>query len=184
METLRSREYSIKQHTQFSVLNMVLNHLVSNINDFLRRTSVFLHSLERHCFAQSWCSSSMNMLRGRQRSFQMLTQFTMLNKCKTLLLVTLMLLLQEPQCFSHSLERGDSAQRWCCSSKKTLRGRQFSFKEQTEFTILTMLLDPLVSNIKESLTNLQFFSHLLVCGDSAQSWCCSSKKTQRWAVLL
>jgi hypothetical protein len=53
METLRSREYSIKQHTQFSVLNMVLNHLASNINDFLRIDTVFLHSLERDCFAES-----------------------------------------------------------------------------------------------------------------------------------
>jgi hypothetical protein len=30
-------------------------------------------------------------------------------------------------------------------------------KEQTEFTILTNLLDPLVSNIKDSLTNAAVF---------------------------
>jgi hypothetical protein len=48
-----------------------------------------------------------------------------------------------------------------------VRSRQNSFKEQNEFTILTMVLDPLVSNIKDSLTNLQFFSHLLACGDFA-----------------
>jgi hypothetical protein len=82
-----------------------------------------------------------------------------------------MLLLQEPQCFSHSLERGDSAQRWCGSSRKTLRDGQYSFKEQTGFTILTKLADPLVSNIKDSLKKLQFFSHSLVWGDFAQRWC-------------
>jgi hypothetical protein len=52
METLRSREYSLKQHTQFSVLNMVLNYLASIITDFLRRATEFLQSLERDCFAQ------------------------------------------------------------------------------------------------------------------------------------
>jgi hypothetical protein len=68
-------------------------------------------------------------------------------------------------------------QRWCWSSRKTLRGIQYSFKEQTEFTILTMLLDPLVSNMKDSLTNRQFFCHLLVCSDFAQSFCSSPMKT-------
>jgi hypothetical protein len=100
-----------------------------------------------------------------------------LTRCKALLLGTLMLLLQEMQCFSLSLEWGDSAQRWCCSSRKALRGIQYSLKEQTEFNILTKLLDPLVSNIKDSLTNFQFFSHLLVCRDFAQSWPSSSMKT-------
>jgi hypothetical protein len=75
-----------------------------------------------------------------------------LTRCKTLLLVTLMLILKELQCFSHSLEWGNSAQRWCCSSRKTLRGRQYSFREQTDITIWTKLLDPLVSNIKDFLT--------------------------------
>jgi hypothetical protein len=39
-----------------------------------------------------------------------------------------------------------------------------------------MLLDPLVSNMKDSLTNLQFLSHILVCGDLAQSWYSSPMK--------
>jgi hypothetical protein len=43
-----------------------------------------------------------------------------------------------------------------------MRGGQYSFKEQTEFTILTRLADPLVSNIKDSLKKQQFFSHSLV----------------------
>jgi hypothetical protein len=38
---------------------------------------------------------------------------------------------------------------------------QYSFKEQTEFTIVTEFLDPLTSNIKDSLRKLQVFSHLV-----------------------
>jgi hypothetical protein len=57
-----------------------------------------------------------------------------------------------------------------------VRSRKNLFNEQKEFSILTMLLDPLVSNIKDSLTNPQFFSHLLVCGDFAQGLCSSPMK--------
>jgi hypothetical protein len=46
----RGREYSLREHTQFMMLSMVLNHLASIINDFLRRAIVFLLSLERRCF--------------------------------------------------------------------------------------------------------------------------------------
>jgi hypothetical protein len=58
----------------------VLDPLVSDINDFLRRAAVFLHSLERGYFAQSWCSPQMKTVTGRQCSFKQQTQFTMLNK--------------------------------------------------------------------------------------------------------
>jgi hypothetical protein len=58
-----------------------------------------------------------------------------------------------------------------------LRSRQNSFKEHNKFTILTMLLDPLFSHIKDSLTNFQFFSHLLACSDFAQSLCSSPMKS-------
>jgi hypothetical protein len=150
LETLRGREYSLKQHTQFTMLKMVLNHLASNINDFHRRATEFLLSHWRGCFAQGWYSSHMKTLTGRQHSFQSLTQFTMPNKVQDPFACNINVLLQELQCFSHSLEWRDSAQRWCCTSRKTLRGRQYSFKEQTEFTILTKLAEPLVSN-KDSL---------------------------------
>jgi hypothetical protein len=46
--------------------------------------------------------------------------------------------------------------------QETLKGRQNSFKEQTEFTILTKLLEPLVSNMKDSIKKLKFFSHSLL----------------------
>jgi hypothetical protein len=89
-----------------------------------------------------------------------------------------MLLQQELQCFSHSLVRADSAQRWCCSYRKTVRSRQYSFKDETEFTILTKLADPPVSNIKDSLKKPQFFSHSLVWGDFAQRWCSLPMETR------
>jgi hypothetical protein len=157
METLRGRAYCLKRHTQFSNLNMLLNHLASNINCFLRTATVFLHSFERSCFAQSWCSSPLTTLTVRKLSFQMLTRFTKHNKVKGPLACNTNASLTELQCFSHSLEWGDSAESWCCSSRKTLRVMQYSFKEQTEFTILTKFLNPLVSNIKDSLTKAAVF---------------------------
>jgi hypothetical protein len=90
-----------------------------------------------------------------------------------------MLLLQELQCFSHSIERGDSAQRWCCLSRKTLRGGQYSFKEKTGFTLLTKLLDSLVLTLRILLQQLQFFSHSLVWGDFALRWFSSPLETLR-----
>jgi hypothetical protein len=68
-----------------------------------------------------------------------------------------MLLYQEIQCLFNSHEWGDSAERWCYSSRKTLRFIQYSFKEQTEFTILIKLLDHLVLYIKDSLTKTAVF---------------------------
>jgi hypothetical protein len=41
--------------------------------------------------------------------------------------------------------------------QETVRSRQNSFKEQNEFTIITELNDPLLSNINDSLTNLESF---------------------------
>jgi hypothetical protein len=41
METLRGRAFYRKQHNQFSILNMLLNHLASNINGFLRKLQCF-----------------------------------------------------------------------------------------------------------------------------------------------
>jgi hypothetical protein len=121
METLRGRAYCLKQHTQFSNLNMRLNHLASNINCFLRKATVFLPSLERGCSAQCWCSSPLKTLTVRKRSFQMLTRFTMPNKVKGPLACNTNASLTELQWFSRSLEWGDWTQRWCCSSRKMVR---------------------------------------------------------------
>jgi hypothetical protein len=110
METLGGRAYSLKQHTQSSIPNMLLNILASNINGFLRKATVFLHSLERGCFVQSWCSSPLKMLTVRKRSFQKLTQFTKHNNVKSPLVCNINTSLTQLQCFSHSLELSPSAQ--------------------------------------------------------------------------
>jgi hypothetical protein len=138
---------------------------------------VFLHSLERGCFPQSWCSSPMKTLAVRQCFFQKLTQLTMLNILQVPLAWNIKASLTRAAVLLPFTWLGWFSTRWCSPSRKTLRDMQYSFKEQTEFTILTKFLDPLVSNIKDPLTNLQIFSHLLVCGDFPQSWCSSPMNT-------
>jgi hypothetical protein len=152
MKTLRGRQYSFKHLPQFKMLNKVLDPLACNINDFLTRATVFLHSLERGYLAQSWCSSPMKMLIGRQYSFKQLTQFTMLKEVLNPLLQTFIILLQELQCTFYSLVWSYFAQNWCSSPMKTLRRRQYSFKQLTQFTMMNKVLYPLASNINDSPT--------------------------------
>jgi hypothetical protein len=71
--------------------------------------------------------------------------------CYTLLLLTLIVFLQEIECFFHSVERIHFAQRCCSSPMKTLRGRQHSFKMLTCFTLLNNVQDPLPCYINHSL---------------------------------
>jgi hypothetical protein len=52
-ETLRAWHYNPKEQIQPTILKKVLDPLVSNINDFLRKPMVLLHGLERGNFAQS-----------------------------------------------------------------------------------------------------------------------------------
>jgi hypothetical protein len=118
----------------------------------------------------------MKTLTVRQHSFQNLTQFSMLNKVQEPLACNINASLTRAAVLLPLLESGDSAQRWYCWPRKTLRARQYPFKDQTEFTILTMLLDPLLSNMKDSLTNLQFLCHLLVWADFVKSWYSSKMK--------
>jgi hypothetical protein len=54
--------------------------------------------------------------------------------------------------FQLSLERGNLAQSWCSSTMNTLRGRQDSWKQHTQFKFQNNVLAPLVSNIIDSLT--------------------------------
>jgi hypothetical protein len=157
-KTLRGMQYSFKEQTEFTILTKLLDPLVSNIKDPLTNLQFFSHLLVCGNFPQSWCSSPMKTLTVRQRSFQNITQFTKLNKVQGPLAYSINASLTRAALFSHSLEWGHSAERCYCSPRKTLRSTQYSFKEQTEFTIITMLLDPLLSNIKDSLSNLQFFS--------------------------
>jgi hypothetical protein len=136
MKTLTGRQYSLKQLTQFKMLNKVLDPIDSNINDFLTRATVFLRLLQRRYFAQSWCSSPMKMLRDSQYSFNQLTQFKMLNKVLDPLDSNINDFLTRATVFLHSLQRGYFAQRWCSSPLKTQTGRLYSFKQLTQFTVI------------------------------------------------
>jgi hypothetical protein len=147
-KTVRSRQNSFKDQTEFTILTMLLDPLVSYIKDYLTNCSfspIYFYALILYKVdvAHPWKCWQLGSV-----PFKSKLSSPCLTRCKTLFLETLMLLLQELQCFSHSLEEFDWAERWCWSSRKTLRGMEYSFKQQTEFTILTMLLDPLVSNIK------------------------------------
>jgi hypothetical protein len=53
LKTLRVRQYSLEQVTQFTMLKKVLDPLPSNINGFLTRATVFLPSLHRGNFART-----------------------------------------------------------------------------------------------------------------------------------
>jgi hypothetical protein len=65
---------------------------------------------------------------------------------------------------------------WCFCKKvmfspmKTLRGRHFSLKQQTQFTMLSTVLDSLASNINDFLRRAAVFFHSLERGYFAQSW--------------
>jgi hypothetical protein len=52
---------------------------------------------------------------------------------------------------------------------ETLRSKQYSFKEQAEFTMLNKLLEPLASNINDFLRRAKVFLLSLERGYFAQS---------------
>jgi hypothetical protein len=152
LKTLRGRQYSIKQHTQFTMLNKVLDALASNIKDSLIQAHCIFHSLVWVDYEQRWCSSLMKTLRGRQYSFKQLTEFTILTKFLDRLVSNIKDSLQKLQVSLKSLEWGYFAKRWWLSPMKSLRGRQYSFKLLTEFTMLYKLPALLAYNINYSLT--------------------------------
>jgi hypothetical protein len=110
MKTLRVRQYSLKQQTQFTVLNKVLDPLASNINDSLPRATVLLPFTWMGGYSQKLMFSPMKTLRGGQYSFQKLSQYTMLNKVLDPLASNINDLLRKGTVFLHSLQRGYFAQ--------------------------------------------------------------------------
>jgi hypothetical protein len=62
-----------------------------------------------------------------------------------------MTLLHELPGISLSLVR-DILEMFCSSPMKTLRGRQYSFTQLTQFTMLNKLVAPFLSNMYDSLT--------------------------------
>jgi hypothetical protein len=113
MQTLSGRQYSFKQVTQFSTHNRCMTLQLLTLIFPLQEMQAWFHSLERGVFAQSWCSSPMKTLIVRQYYFKQQTQFKMQNNVLDPLHLSLMVLLQETQCFFHSLERSYFAQSWC-----------------------------------------------------------------------
>jgi hypothetical protein len=61
---------------------------------------------------------------------------------------------------------------------KSLRGRHYSLTQQTQFIMLSKLLDPLPSTMKDCIRSSVFLLSL-ERGSLAQSWCSSSMKTLR-----
>jgi hypothetical protein len=80
MDTLRGRHCSFQEQAPFTMQSMLQDLLPPNISGFLRRATVLLYSLEIGYLAQSWCSSPIKTLRGRQYSLKQLTQFQLQNK--------------------------------------------------------------------------------------------------------
>jgi hypothetical protein len=150
METLRSRQNSFKWLTESKMLNKLQDPLVSNINDSLARDTVLLPFTWMGCFCKKVMSSPMKTLRGRHFSLKQQTQFTMLIMVLDSLSSNINDFLRRATVFLHSLERGYFGQNCCSSAVKTL-SRHYSFKQQTQFTILNKVLDPLASTIIDSL---------------------------------
>jgi hypothetical protein len=90
----------------------------------------------------------MKMLTVGQHSFQKLTQFKMLNKVQGPVICNINASLARVAVLLPFTSMGRFSRKVMLLIQETLRARKYSFKEQTEFTILTMLLDPLVSNIQ------------------------------------
>jgi hypothetical protein len=94
----------------------------------------------------------METLRGRQYSFEQLTQLTVLNKVLDPLASSINDLLRRATVFLHAVERGSSAQSLGFSPMKTLSSWQWYFQNLIDFPMLTKVLDPLASDINNSRT--------------------------------
>jgi hypothetical protein len=72
-------QYSLKQLTQFTMLNKVLDPLASNINDSLKRTTVILPFISKGLFGTKLMFLTHENAERWVIFFNQLTQFTMLN---------------------------------------------------------------------------------------------------------
>jgi hypothetical protein len=79
-KTLWGNQYSLKQLTQFTLLNKQIDHLASNINGSPTGATV-LHPFT--CMVQlgkGWCSSYFKKLTDRQFSYYITTQFSVISR--------------------------------------------------------------------------------------------------------
>jgi hypothetical protein len=94
----------------------------------------------------------MKKLRVRQYSFKQQAEINCKTRFYALLLQTLMILSQKLHCIFLPVVWVHFQQRECFSCLKTLRGRQYSLKQQTQFKLQNKVLAPLASNMNDSLT--------------------------------
>jgi hypothetical protein len=152
MKTLRGKQYSFKELNELTRLNNLLDRLASNIHDSLTRATVLLPFTCKGDLEQRWCSWPLKTLRGRQHSFQQLTQFKVLNKVHVPVASNTSDSLPRASVLLHSLQKATFPQGFCSSGMQRLRDRPYSFKQLSHFTMLKKVLDSLAFNMNGSLT--------------------------------
>jgi hypothetical protein len=110
MKTLRGRQYSFKQLTQFIMLNNMVDPLASNINDSLTRSTVLLAFTCMGHFGTKVMFHTHINTEIWQCSFKEPTQFTVLNKVLDPLASSINDSLTRDTVLFHSLERCSFAQ--------------------------------------------------------------------------
>jgi hypothetical protein len=145
-------------------------HQLLTLIVFLQKMQGFFHSLEWSYFPQCWHHAHFKALRGRQYSYQKLTQFSQENNVLIIILLVWMVFLPKILCFFHSLERSSFAQRWYSSHLKTLRCRQYAhqmyFNSHRETMCKTLLpLTWCVSYKKNSASSSHLKGAVLHKGD-------------------
>jgi hypothetical protein len=86
-KTLWGGQYSLKQLTQFTVLNKEIDHLAYNINGSPTGATVLLPFTCMVQLGKGWCSSHFKMLTDRHCSSYFPTQFSVITGYYILLLV-------------------------------------------------------------------------------------------------
>jgi hypothetical protein len=160
METLRGRHCSFQQQAPFTMLSLLLDLLPPNISGFLRRATVLLYTLEIGYLAQSRCSSPMKTMRGRQYSLTQQTQIKPQNKALGPLASNMNDSLIEATLHFPFSCMGTFSVKVMFLSLKSLRGRHYSLIQQTQFIMLSKLIDPLPSNMKDCIRTSVFLLSL------------------------
>jgi hypothetical protein len=138
--------------TQLTVINNMPDPLALNLNGFLKRETMLLPFTWMVPFGKVWCSPLYKMLTDRQYSYYILTPFSVITSVlNSLACINHCFLTRETGLLPFTW-RGFFAQRWGSSSRKSLRHRHYSFIHPTQFMMQIEVLDPLTSNIKDSIT--------------------------------
>jgi hypothetical protein len=141
--TLRDMQKSLKMLTEFTILNKWLDPLASKINGSLIRPRVLLSFT---CVLIHGNTERQTLFSSTASCIHMLIMLLDVS------LLTLVVFCKELQCFYTHLKGAVFSQSWCSSTRKTLRGQQYSLKQQTQYKLQKKVLAPLASNIIVSLT--------------------------------